>query len=448
MKKYILLLPFLLSLLQAHSQRFEVSKNQRYLTKDGLPFLWLGDTAWELFHRCSIEEAKEYFSKRKEQGFTVIQSVVLAELDGLNVPNTNGDLPFENGDILKVNDAYFDHVEAIITLAETYDMTIGLLPTWGDKVYREKWGTGPEIFNVDNAYTYGKWLSARLNKHPNIIWIMGGDRNPRKDSNDADVWRSMAKGITDAYENPQNAIMTFHPQPNREGANEWFHNDTWLDFNMFQTGHCRDLPVYENIALSYNRRPIKPVINGEPIYEDHPVCFNAQDLGYTSAYDVRKAAYLSLFAGAFGHTYGCHAVWQMYTKERYPINGPLKNWKESLDLSGANQIKHISTLFKSIPFHELVPDQTLVLEKNKKSYDRIQACRGKDFALVYTASGSGFSANVSALQGSQFEMKWYNPRSGEWSTPIPFNKAQRWMKCSPREAGYGKDWVLMIYKVK
>ena len=47
-------------------------------------------------------------------------------------------------------------------------------------------------------------------------------------------------------------------------------------------------------------------MDGEPIYEDHPACFNSNDLGISNAYDVRKYAYVDLFSGAFGHTYDCH----------------------------------------------------------------------------------------------------------------------------------------------
>lgn len=72
-----------------------------------------------------------------------------------------------------------------------------------------------------------------------------------------------------------------------------------------------------------------------------------------------------MFSGAFGHTYGCHAVWQMYDNGRTPVNGPLMSWKESLDLPGANQIKHIVTLMKSVAFHEAIPNQNIILEKIK-----------------------------------------------------------------------------------
>ncbi|MEY4931572.1 MAG: hypothetical protein RI909_2296, partial [Bacteroidota bacterium] len=60
-----------------HAQ-LRVSKNQRFLeTTDGKPFFWLGDTAWELFHRLSREEADLYLKNRADKGFTVIQAVAL-----------------------------------------------------------------------------------------------------------------------------------------------------------------------------------------------------------------------------------------------------------------------------------------------------------------------------------------------------------------------------------
>ena len=55
----------------------------RYLQyADGRPFFYLGDTAWELFHRTTREEARLYLEDRARKGFTVIQAVCLAERDG------------------------------------------------------------------------------------------------------------------------------------------------------------------------------------------------------------------------------------------------------------------------------------------------------------------------------------------------------------------------------
>ena len=42
----------------AAERRLTVSANGRFLTwTDGEPFFYLGDTAWELFHRLNREEA-------------------------------------------------------------------------------------------------------------------------------------------------------------------------------------------------------------------------------------------------------------------------------------------------------------------------------------------------------------------------------------------------------
>src|SRR3954451_15864908 len=85
--------------------QLKVSDDKHHLvTVDGKPFFWLGDTGWELFHKLNKEDATAYFKKRSEQGFNVIQAVVLAELDGLHTPNTYGDLPFIDDDLAKPNE--------------------------------------------------------------------------------------------------------------------------------------------------------------------------------------------------------------------------------------------------------------------------------------------------------------------------------------------------------
>ncbi len=100
----------------------------------------------------------------------------------------------------------------------------------------------------------------------------------------------------------------------KNGSSTWFQNDEWLDFNMRQNGHTPDFTGrYDNIRKDYDRTPIKPVLDGEPIYEDHPVSFNSKSFGHSIASDVRRPLYWDLFGGACGHTYGNHAVWQMWS---------------------------------------------------------------------------------------------------------------------------------------
>ncbi len=438
MKKIFFHLLLLFSFTNSFSQ-FSVSENNRYLLKNGKPFFWLGDTAWELFHRLNREEADEYFKKRNAQGFTVVQAVALAEIDGLHTPNSYGETPLINDDPATPNEKYFQHVDYIVDKANEYGMNIGLLPTWGDKVFKHTWGKGPEIFNVENAAVYGEWIANRYKDRTNIIWILGGDRIPR-DSNDVEIWRAMGKAIQKVTNSK--AIITFHPQPNELGSAQWFHQDDWLSFNMFQTGHCRETAVYEKINNVYNLKPVKPVMDGEPIYEDHPVCFNAKDLGTSSAYDVRKAAYLDLFAGAHGHTYGCHDIWQMFSPKHEGINGPHFFWQEAMDLPGANQMKFVRALIESHPILDRVPDQSLIKENNYPAAERIQACRGKDYAFVYTAAGKPFTLDASKFSENKVRAYWYDPRTGESKEPETF-EVEKDLQFTPPSHGYGQDWVLV-----
>ncbi|WP_394993268.1 glycoside hydrolase family 140 protein [Emticicia sp.] len=425
------------------AQTFTVSLNKRYLLKDGKPFMWIGDTAWELFHRLDREEATFYLSKRASQGFTLIQAVALAEMDGLDSPNAYGEKPLINNNPTKPNEAYFKHVDFIIDKAAEYDLVIGLLPTWGDKISKERWGKGPEIFNVENAKIFGKWMGDRYKNRKNIIWILGGDRNPRKETTDTEIWRAMAAGVAEATGGNEKNMMTFHPQPNNEGASEWFHNDDWLDFNMFQTGHCRDASVYDKIKASYDRTPTKPTIDGEPIYEDHPVCFNANEFGTTNAYDVRKSLYLDLFAGAFGCTYGCHDIWQMYSPKHESVNGPHVYWQQALDLPAAKQIKFIKKLMESRPILDRIPDQTLIVDNNLSAYERVQATRGNDYAFIYTALGKPMTVNLGKITGFQLSASWFNPRNGEMKDAGKLeNKGTK--QFTPPTSGYGQDWVLVL----
>lgn len=424
--------------------QLQVSANKRFLqTADGKPFFWLGDTAWELFHRLNREEATSYLKNRAEKGFTVIQAVVLAELDGLHDPNPYGEIPLENDDPTKPREAYFQHVDFIVRKAAELNIYIGMLPTWGDKVFKNRWGVGPEIFNAENAKVYGKWIGNRYKNEKNIIWILGGDRNPR-DESDLAIWRSMAAGIEEAVGRDR-ALMTFHPQPNGVqdgGSAKWFHNDEWLDFNMFQTGHCRENNLWDRMDYAYNLKPIKPVLDGEPIYEDHPVCFNANDLGTSSAYDVRKAAWFDIFSGAFGHTYGCHDIWQMYAPHRTPVNGPPRPWYVAVDLPGAAQLKYLRQLIESRPMFDRVPDKTLISDALGAN-DRIVATRGNDYIFVYSAQGKKFTVNTGKISGKEIHSYWYNPRNGEVKDEGKTAKKTQ-QEFTPPTSGYGHDWVLMV----
>jgi hypothetical protein len=430
-------------------ERLRVSENRRFLvTASGTPFFWLGDTAWELFHRGTLEDAELYLETRRQQQFNVIQAVVLAEFDGLRMPNMYGHCPLLEDDPTKPNEAYFQHVDAVIHLAAAKGLYIGLLPTWGDKV-NKLWGIGPVIFDTHTARQYGEFIGRRYRDAPNIIWIMGGDREEITDGVDyAPVWRAMAAGIQTGVGG--HTLMTYHPRGGR-GSSQTFHQDAWLDCNMWQSGHMHpDIPNWELITQDYERMPIKPVLDGEPNYEDHPINpFTRQwlpEYGYFRDDDVRKQAYRAVFAGACGHTYGHHSVWQMFTPERTPINYPDRPWQDAITRPGANQMRHLHALIESRPFLNRIPDQTLIVSDVGEAGQHIRATRSEDgsYALVYIPNaGREVTISTYTLTGTTFRAWWYDPRNGTAHMIAELSRPQDncLILTTPTSA---EDWVLVI----
>lgn len=427
--------------------RLRVSDNKRFLvTADGKPFFWLGDTVWELFHRATREDAERYLRNRAEKRFTVVQAVALAEFDGLTVPNAYGETPLRNNDPTQPNDAYFAHVDWVVAKANELGLYVGLLPTWGDK-WNRKWGVGPEIFTPENAAAYGEWIGRRY-KDAGVIWIVGGDRPIETDTHRAIV-EAMARGLRKGDGGAH--LITFHPTGGRSSS-EPFHDADWLDFNMRQNGHAAEFTGrYDQTFVDYERAPVKPVLDGEPIYEGHPVSFDADKQGHSIAADVRRPIYWDLFSGAFGHTYGHHSVWQMWTPERKPINNPLVPWTEAIDAPGAAQGQHARALLESRPFLTRIPDRSIIVTDRVPTSvpgaGRYAFTATRDeagtYAMVYAPVGRTFSVRMNVIAGATVKAWWFNPRDGSATAIGTFDNAGE-RAFTPPDPGEMIDWVLVL----
>ena len=422
-----------------------VSDNHRFLvTSEGKPFFWLGDTAWELFHRLNREEAVRYLEDRAGEGFTVIQAVALAELDGLNTPNAYGHRPLVDNDPTRPDvkpgpdNDYWDHVDFIVKRANELGLRIGFLPTWGDK-WHKRGGKGPLVFHPENARAYGKWLGRRY-RDAGLVWILGGDKLVGDDE-ERNTLEAMARGLREGDRGRH--LITFHPTGQHSSA-IWFHGAPWLDFNMVQTGHTRDRDNYTSVAAEYNRTPIKPVLDGEPGYENIPHAFSAAN-GRLEAIHARRFCYWALFSGALGHTYGCNEVWQLWQPGREALAGAQLPWFEAIALPGAGQMRHARTLIESGPYFDRLPDPSLVAPPNASGPDHVAACRAPDgrYALLYFPSGKSATVRTFLLKGPRLAGCWVDPRTGEKqnlpSVEIVPGKSTTFL---PPKADL--DWVLVL----
>ncbi len=467
MQKFISLF-FLLFFVYDDYAQIAVSSNHLFLQdKNGKPFFWLGDTDWELFHRLTREEAKQLLEVRKEQGFNVIQAVALAEFNGLHQPNRYGDVPLVNDDptqlkITPGNDPkdslqydYWDNVDYVIKTAAQKNMYVGLLPTWGDKV-AHLWGDGPIIFNEQNAEVYARSLAERYKHQWNIIWILGGDRpvvykgRDGKEYDDSKIWTAMAKGIREVC--GANTFITYHPAGGSNSTSQYLQQTGWCSMNSFQSGHgSREADSWNWVRRDLSYQPLKPTLDMEPCYEDHPV--NPWDgkwtrqRGYFTAYDVRARIYRDVFAGACGTTYGHHAVWQFLNTALNPtinVADTIIPWQKAIYSEAATEMQWLKNLMLSRPYFSRVNKEDIILSDTGITYlNRIEACGSNDgsYAMIYLPQNATVTIDMSKISGSRKNAWWYDVRNGKVSKVGIKNNLSAETFVPP--AG-NKDWVLII----
>lgn len=467
---------------------------------DGKPFFWLGDTAWELFYRLDREETEIYLQDRARKGFNVIQVVATGKLDyeGLKAANRAGELPFINADPVQPNPRYFAHVDWVVDRAAQYGIRVAMLPIWGTFL------TGhPPVFDGVKAEQYGRWLAQRY-RGKDVIWVLGGDMNPiqpnlqerRADasigySTTIDyraVFDAMAKGIIAG--DGGRPFITYHPSccsPIATAAPRmslYFGDRDWFALSMLQSSHLQATSAdatgggfavqkgfvwfswnafysYVPISDEYRAVPVRPVLDGEPRYEDHPIFINFkfESAGFWRAHDVRGALYQALFAGAAGHTYGHFSVWDFYDPERTrqsargyvdeeygEVMRERAPWKRALHAPGAGQMQHAKALLLSRPYFTRIPDQSVIVGEQGGAERHIGATRDREGsdAMVYLPQGQPVTVDLTKLSGTSAIGWWFDPRSGKATRiegKLPTNQSQRF---TPPTSGPDQDWVLVL----
>jgi hypothetical protein len=430
----------------------KVSANKHFLVdENNKPFFWLGDTGWLLFKKLNREQAEKYLEDRRQKGFNVIQVMVIHDLN--DATNVYGDSALihkditaplvTQGDNADDEDAYdfWDHVDYIIKLAEKKGIYMALVPVWGSNI--KNFALSPE-----QVKQFGTWLADRYKDQSNIIWLNGGDIIG---ADALDVWNSLGSSID--QEDP-NHLITFHPR-GRMQSSMWFQHENWLDFNMIQSGHRRydqddtELHYGEDnwryIQTDYSLKPIRPVIDGEPSYEGIPQGLHDTLQPYWTDDDVRRYGYWSVFAGAFGYTYGHSAIMQFHQSgDKSPAYGPKLFWEQALNEPGAKQMKYLKELMLSRPVLDRIPDQSLIAEDQGEKYDYLLATRGNNYAFIYTYTGRIMKIAMGKIKGERVKASWFNPRNGTLQKIGEFENSGIMEFMPPGGLMNGNDWVLVL----
>lgn len=405
----------------ARQWQLQVSENSRYLQyADGTPFFWLGDTGWLLPQSLNRGEVKGYLSTCAKNGFNVVQVQTICGVPCVNaygqLSNVSRQNPWDFTTIDREGTyGYWDHMDYIVKEAEQQGVYIAMVCIWGGLV---KGGAMDEA----GAKAYGEFLAKRYKNSPNIIWVIGGDIQGDVKH---DVWETLAQTIKSI---DQRHLMTYHPRGRYTSA-KWWSKAEWIDFHTYQSGHRaygqrmgnkvysipdnteEDCWMYVDSTWAY--KPIKPVLDSEPSYEDIPVGLHFPDGPRWKASDVRRYAYWDVFAGACGHTYGHNAIMQMHSPGKaVAYASTSKAWYEAQQDSGYTQMKYLKALMLSLPYFDRIPDQSIVYSGNGTRYDRLAATRGKDFLLVYNYTSRDMNVDLTKVSGKKKNVWWMDCQTG------------------------------------
>jgi hypothetical protein len=394
-----------------------VAPGQRHLIDaSGQPFLLVGDSPWSLITGPTNEEAERYLEDRRLKGFNTIL-VNLIEHKFRGPVNRVGEGPFlAPGDFSKPNPRYFEHADWVIRTAAKKGIQVLLAPIYlGYRGTDEGWIEEAKSSGAGTMKEWGRFVGRRYRDFDNIIWVLGGDRDP---GTELDLVNAVAAGIREA--DPRH-IMTAHCAPEHFIADE-YGKGGWLDLNAT----CTYGIVHSKLAEDYGRSPAKPFILLETTYEGE---HNA------SALQIRRQAYWAMLTGATGQVFGNRPIW---------LFDP--GWETALDSEASRDIARLAGFFHSHPWQELVPDleHTLVTsglgEFNGLDYAAAAATPDGSLLVAYIPNQRGVTVALARLKKIEMKASWFNPRDGSTleAGRLPPESSHEF---SPPGAG---DWVLVI----
>jgi hypothetical protein len=490
-----------------------VRTNGHYLIYSGnsAPFHWIGDTAWAGPHLAPIATWQTYTTDRKNKAFSVIQVAAPIALGALTHVD-NGAPPFydpagggacNTGPLPRAvclpNAAFWTAWDAHISDINAKGMLASVIGLYKRTDESNNWPT------LSDSDGYARFIASRLagnyttlapgfDEVPNVgvgDFTTGCSNVVPGTENQACRAREIGTAIKQAIlmktsinaprtAPPLSALVTHHIgggcPSGGDGStcvvDQWlstFHAETWLDFDLVQSGQglnchptigqqedCIAIRSSLRMLRLYNLATAKPVINGEPIYDNNGV----KSCGVpNSRYDEihgRQTAFNTLLSdGGAGFTYGIGGTWD------WGGFSSCRTVAQSLAAPSSTQIGKLKTAFSTLPWQRLVPDcqvwgtactdiknneQTGATQHLKRMYASDSSGL---FAVAFLPIGvtdSSLKLNLDNLPGfsaaAPWKSVWYNPRAScTCNATAVFVSGTTWSFNRPNST---VDWGLIL----
>jgi hypothetical protein len=218
----------------------------------------------------------------------------------------------------------------------------------------------------------------------------------------------------------------------------------WLTFH--QVGNLRPHTAYWYLTEIFNAKEVRPALNGEPYYPGFPDD-NPHAPSKEAERNCRSGMYGSFLSGGLaGYFYGCEGIWGGNIEQ----DSNYLMW-DALKFESGDQVRHLKTFVtsKGALFQNLVPESEMLLASRTAEYDgytKWAYCaylENKEWVLMYFEEDSSSSSIRSILPNSEYVMKYYNPRTGEWLSGITVKTDQiGFAQLPPRPTN--EDWAASL----
>jgi hypothetical protein len=416
-----------------------VSGGTSFAHADGTPFLWIGDTVWNGLIRSEPDDWDEYLEVRRAGGFSVVQ-VFSTQWRALATDPT-GEPSFHEDDGFAPNPRFYQRLDPKVEAVARHGLLAYAIVVLS--LYDEEPGWA---WPAAQLVRFARWLRARWGAY-HMSWTLGGDGDFAGHRAEERFWPIGRE----AYADPPEALVTMHPK-GWTWAGAEFRNEPWITFLSWQSGHSDDLAKVRwlpdgDVARDWAATPVKPIVNLEPNYEDHPSYESG--LRFTD-HEVRRASFWSmLVAPTAGVTYGHFSLWA-WAMERERVGQGIRRqseywlepWRSVLDAPGARCMAIVRRYFESGPWWELRPAAELLLQQpgtaDVLQFQTAGRTEDRSWTAIYTPIGGRIELASDAVTNRS--ARWFDPRTGAWHAARPDSDSPegRMVFVAPDD----NDWVL------
>lgn len=320
---------------------------------NGRGLLLVGDTAWALPWRATVEDCEIYAKDRAAKGFNMVLLMTMMPDLGVKGPEGRGvpegfELAFEDfyeAKLTRLRPEYFQYLDRLVEILVQHGIVPVYQPLFHGFGWKGKGSVGQSV-SVEDAVRYSQYLVARYGAWP-AIYLVGADGLGTEPTIKA---AGVAVSENDCYGQPTG----IHYGPH--GTDDVHQGAEWLDFQWCQSGHGGEHRP-EKVAVMWRNTPRKAVANGEPTYE--AVGQGGRDaVGWWQGHE----AWLNLCAGGtMGVVYGAGSLWSFNPEREEPgmedwTVAAGHSWKDALDFSGSTFVGKMARVFKGVDFADMAPN--------------------------------------------------------------------------------------------